>query len=182
MVLLSPQLVRREAAVGLSGVLPGLGATSVMTFFMLLGHHLGARSVQEPVPPKRITERVARRVGLRRHIDQDRLTALSIMAHFGYGSFFAVVYRMTVGRLTRQPAVGALFGLALWAAGYLGYLPRLGLYPSAGDRPKGRVAVVAGSHLVWGAALALFSRMPTGRPGFPSLQGFWVRSTAQGHR
>jgi uncharacterized membrane protein YagU involved in acid resistance len=63
---------------------------------------------------------------------------------------------------------GALFGVGVWAASYLGWLPAAGILRPATREPAGRNAMMIASHAVWGASLAVISerlrRPPPRRP------------------
>jgi hypothetical protein len=53
------------------------------------------------------------------------------------------------------PLAGPAFGLAVWAANYLGVLPALGLLRPATEHPPRRNALMIAAHLVWGLATGL---------------------------
>jgi len=50
---------------------------------------------------------------------------------------------------------GIVFGLGVWAASYLAWLPALGILPPATEAPPRRNAVMIAAHIVWGAAAGL---------------------------
>jgi hypothetical protein len=45
------------------------------------------------------------------------------------------------------------YGLAVWSASYLGWLPAVGLYRSALDDSPRRNLLMLSAHVVWGACL-----------------------------
>src|SRR6188508_239336 len=49
-----------------------------------------------------------------------------------------------------RAAEGALYGVGVWGASYLGLLPGAGLYPAATDESAGRNALMISAHLIWG--------------------------------
>jgi hypothetical protein len=54
-----------------------------------------------------------------------------------------------------QPLPGALFGVGVWGASYLGWLPAVGLIQPAIRHPARRNALMLSVHLVWGLVTAL---------------------------
>jgi hypothetical protein len=55
-----------------------------------------------------------------------------------------------------QPwASGIAFGLAVWAASYLGWIPGLGILAAASEHPPRRNGVMIFAHVVWGTVLGL---------------------------
>jgi hypothetical protein len=52
-------------------------------------------------------------------------------------------------------AHGAAFGLALWAAGYMGWVPALGFSPAAHRESPPRNGLMISAHVVWGATVGL---------------------------
>jgi hypothetical protein len=76
--------------------------------------------------------------------------------HFAYGTAVGMVYALTRERLKLADPLpaGPLFGVALWAFGYVGWLPATGLYPPPTAEPKRRVATLIAAHLIYGTATA----------------------------
>jgi uncharacterized membrane protein YagU involved in acid resistance len=144
------QLLRRATA----GAASGLAATVPMTAVMLVESKLAPGDGHEPAP-KVITHRAASAAGVYGWI-RDALPALSYVNHFAYGGGFGVVYSLLAGRLKAPSAVrGPVFGLLLWAGGYLGWLPLTGLFPSATQTSSRRNVKLVLAHLVWGATVAV---------------------------
>lgn len=54
-------------------------------------------------------------------------------------------------------SAGIGYGLAVWTASYLGWIPALGILPPATRHPPRRVALMVAAHVVWGATLGLFT-------------------------
>jgi hypothetical protein len=151
----------------LLGGTAGLAGTIPMTVFMLLAHRLLPRSQQYALPPQRIVDRIASKLGFRRHLDKPQRQGLALGSHLGYGAATGAVFAETVGRLPlkkvgpRQislgwPAGGVVFALVVWAASYLGWLPAAGLAASVTEEPKERTALMIGAHVIWGATTGLF--------------------------
>ncbi|HET7320893.1 MAG TPA: hypothetical protein VFI96_00185 [Longimicrobiaceae bacterium] len=72
----------------------------------------------------------------------------------GYGTTFGLLYgsfRPTAGNWVTG---GAALGLATWAAGYVGWLPALGLMPPLTEQEPAQVAVPVVEHVLFGLATA----------------------------
>jgi len=95
--------------------------------------------------------RAARRAGVEPRDEDDR-TAVTYATHFGVGTTAGAVYGATMLGLPVPPVVsGMAFGLGVWTASYLGVLPKLGIIPESRRRPAAWHALLAVSHIVWGA-------------------------------
>lgn len=127
----------------LFGALAGLSATMAMTAAM---RHLFTRLDQRdryPLPPREITEDLL-------PATRRTLPALTMLAHFGYGALAGAFY----GLLPRRKMTGVLYGTAVWAASYLGWIPGLRILKPATHHPLERNLLMIAAHLVWGASLA----------------------------
>lgn len=60
--------------------------------------------------------------------------------------------------LPANAATGAAFGLAVWAAGYEGWVPAMGVLPPAHRDKRSRALTMLAAHLVYGAVLGVASR------------------------
>src|SRR3954467_9518869 len=78
----------------LSGFVAGLTATAPMTAAMVAMHRKLPARQKYPLPPRRITMAVAKKLGVKHRLEEEHRTGLTLLAHFGYGA-----------------AVGALFGV-----------------------------------------------------------------------
>ena len=145
------------------GGLAGLGATAPMSLFMEAGRRRLPWSQQYRLPPRQITDRLLRSVGLHRRLSERQKAGTTLAAHLAYGASMGSMYGALSKTATRPgPAHGATFGLMVWAASYLGLLPALRLVPDATKHPRRRTAVMIAAHVVWGSALgALFKVMDT---------------------
>jgi len=79
--------------------------------------------------------------------------SLEWLLHFGYGAAGGSAYSMAARPAKRGPLTGSLFGLAVWAAGYEGWVPALGVLPPAHRDRRARAVTILLAHLVYGAAL-----------------------------
>lgn len=134
-----------------AGIVAGLAATVPMTIAMELMHRALPRREQYPLPPREITENVER-LALGGRLPDEPETALTWLSHFGYGAATGGLYGLAAGRTGLAPATdGAAYGLVVWTASYLGWLPAAGLFPPATREPARRVGLMIAAHLVWGA-------------------------------
>jgi uncharacterized membrane protein YagU involved in acid resistance len=138
----------------LDGALAGLIATIPMTFFMLACHrNLPARQ-RYPLPPSLIT---------RRAFGHSSLTggaaipnpAPTLVAHFTFGAASGILYAAAAPALRRHSSVatGLGYGLCVWGASYMGWVPAMKLMPPATHQPAKRNAMMIAAHIVWGGSL-----------------------------
>ncbi len=140
----------------LTGLLAGFTATVPMTAVMELLHRCLPWPQRYPLPPREITTETAERIGISEHLDEPKLSAAVVASHFGYGTAAGAVYAPLADKLPGPPALkGAAFGLAVWTASYLGWLPAAGFLSAATREPLHRNALMITAHLVWGATLGL---------------------------
>ena len=141
------------------GALAGCAATAPMTALMELLHRLSQPEPQT-LPPRAITERVARAVHLEGAVDEPyKSTLATIAAHFAFGAGAGALYAPLEPFVPAPPLKGALFGVLVWAISYGGWLPATGLMRPATQHNARRNVLMIGAHLVWGACLGeLFAR------------------------
>ena len=132
------------------GVGAGAVATAAMSAEMMAAQRLGLMGEQ---PPERITEKVVEDVP---GADPDESTkdALATAAHIAFGTACGAGYALAFGRSRRAGALtGTLFGLAVWALSYAGWVPALGILPPPDrDRPGRQVSMVL-AHVIYGSVL-----------------------------
>lgn len=145
-----------------SGAMAGLIATAPMTGFMLLMHQLLPNWQKTALPPEKLTNKVSKRL-LKKRLGTPERQGVTLGTHFGYGAASGTVYGLTFSRLPLPAFLkGAIFGVLLWAAGYLGWIPAMDLLPSATKAPPQRSLLMIGAHLVFGITLAqLFAAFNT---------------------
>lgn len=134
----------------LRGAAAGAVATVPMSAVMLGAGKLGLMGEQ---PPEAITkEAVADATG----VEPDGATsdALASLAHLAFGAGSGVLHA-ALPRSDRlpEPVTGMALALAIWAASYRGWVPKIGALPHADHDRNDRVAVMIGAHLLFGAAL-----------------------------
>lgn len=137
-----------------SGALAGFVGTVPMTIAMEGLHNILPPQQKYPLPPEQITHALEKRTGI--NLPQPLHMALTWAGHFGYGTAIGTIYALTAEKLPFPSALnGALFGLAVWGASYIGWLPGVGIMPPASRQPKHRNALMIAAHLVWGMVTAL---------------------------
>lgn len=104
------------------------------------------------LPPERITDEIAERVGVKEHLDKRQRSGAAIVSHFGYGASMGALYTSFARRIPFPSLLkGAVFGLIVWIGSYLGQLPTLRLSQSAPKEPSERNLMMVAAHLIWGA-------------------------------
>ena len=144
----------------LMGAIAGFIGTGPMTVFMLLTQRFLPKGQQYDLPPEIITKELAHRAHVRQHMDKRQILAATTVSHFGYGAATGALY----GPLSKKiplPAVvkGALYGLFVWAASYLGLLPMIGMSESGQREPVRRNLMMIAAHVVWGATMGVVAEV-----------------------
>lgn len=125
-----------------------------MTIFMLAAHRLLPRMEQYPLPPREITESLAERVGVDDAGDT-QLTVATFVNHFAYGAVTGAPYGLLARVIPVPPLVsGIVYGVVVWSASYLGFLPAAGILKPATEHPIRRNALMIAAHFIWGGTLA----------------------------
>jgi len=139
----------RDGAVG------GAAATVAMSAVMLAARGMG---LVGQLPPHRIAQEALGGPG---HRDTRVEVAVATTLHLLFGIASGMIYTLLSRRWSLGlPAVarGCLFGTALWAISYKGWVPALGILPPPErDRPD-RTAVMVVAHWVYGGVLAALTR------------------------
>jgi len=104
-----------------------------------------------PLPPREIVERMAP-WSVRAAVSEPALEQATTLAHFGYGAATGAAF----AAFADKPGIssGAVYGVAVWAGSYLGWLPAAAVLAPANQHPGNRNALMIAAHLVWGAVLA----------------------------
>jgi hypothetical protein len=113
-----------------------------------------------------------------RKLDDRLAWPISTAAHWAYGSSAAAPYGILAGSLRRPHALyGLLFGVAVWATGYV-VLPEAGLYKPIWEYDAKTLASDLSAHLACGAgtgaAFWLFTKIG-GTTGLPQTAGSTTR-------
>ena len=145
-----------ERSSPITGGIAGLVATAPMSAVMLGLRRMLPRVEQYALPPRQITVAATRKAGFEEHLDEPARSLLTVVAHFGYGAAAGTLYAPLSRRVPFPPvAAGITYGMAVWTASYLGFLPVLGLISPATNHPARRNALMIVAHVVWGATMAL---------------------------
>lgn len=142
-------------APALAGCFAGLVATVPMTLAMVRIHRRLPRRQRYVLPPRIITDGVAARVPIPGRMTPDAGPGRALAAHFAFGAATGGLYGVATAQMRVKPglASGISYGLGVWAASYLGWVPAAGLMSPATRQPAQRNVMMIAAHIVWGAAL-----------------------------
>lgn len=143
----------------------GLLATAPMTAFMAAAFKKLRPTEQYPLPPREITEEIVAKIqsgknaeGAVKLKDKD-FKILSLIAHYGYGATAGAAYPLVLRSPRQRILTGAIFGIAMWAAAYIGWVPAAKILTPATRHPIARNALMLGAHVVWGVSSVLLGEM-----------------------
>jgi uncharacterized membrane protein YagU involved in acid resistance len=140
----------------LAGALVGIFGTIFHTAVTWTLHPRLPRARRRPAPPVEITARIAERADIETAKTGPGLIAATGVLHFGYGAATGALYPLVADHVRAPPVVtGVAFGLGVWAASYLGWIPAARLLRPATQQPAERNMVMILAHVAWGAALGL---------------------------
>jgi hypothetical protein len=145
------------------GALAGAAATAPMTAVMRSIHRRLPLPERDPLPPQGLATELASRAGAPAPVQAEVHRRGWLLAHFGYGAAAGAAFAALSPRPTL--AMGAGSGLALWAAGYLGWVPALEMPHGAPEETTRRNSMMIAAHLVWGAATAAICSRLAARGG-----------------
>jgi len=139
------------------GAAAGAAATLPMTMAMETLHERLTGEPPRPLPPREITEGVAAQAGVQNELREGEKEALTLAGHFGYGAACGALFGLVA---PRHPAAavtaGVAFGLTVWAASYLGWLPATGVRHHPRHDPPARTGLMIAAHVVYGATTGAF--------------------------
>lgn len=136
------------------GAIAGFVATGAMTAAMNRIYRHLPRKERYPLPPRELIDSAEEGLGL--PLGNETSIDATLAGHFGYGA--AAGSLIGAANVGMSPISGALAGVAVWMASYLGWIPAVGLLKPATRHPPRRDLLMLGAHLVWGAATALHMR------------------------
>jgi uncharacterized membrane protein YagU involved in acid resistance len=143
------------------GAAAGLVGTALMTGAMFLVKKAG--TAPGKLAPKEIALNLAKKIGVYDRLPKPAFEVSWTTLHFGYGMASGAAYALAQEKapdLNRPGPTGLLFGVLLWAVGYCGWLPALGLYPPPTRLSKDEVgAELITTHLIYGTATAVAHRV-----------------------
>ena len=122
-----------------------------MTTTMRALHRRLPAQERYPLPPREIIHEVLPEPAERR-IAEDHRQSMTMAAHFAYGAATGALYALA--RPPQSAGLGALYGVLVWGASYLGWIPGARILRPATQHPGRRNGLMLASHLVWGATTA----------------------------
>jgi hypothetical protein len=134
----------------LFGAIAGAAASMAMTATMRRLYRLLPPEDAYPLPPREITQRLADAAGIA--AGERALQTATVSAHFGYGVAAGALFPLLTAR--RTPLAGMGYGLVVWLASYLGWIPLARVLTPAQRHPLGRTLLMLTAHAVWGGLLA----------------------------
>ena len=148
----------------LAGAAAGVAATVPMTMVMETLHDRLDGEVARPLPPREIAEGLAVKFGVHRDLSERDMQNLTLALHVGYAALTGAIFStMAPRQVGAGAAVGALFGLGVWATSYLGWLPVAGVRQPVTYDPVARTGLMIAAHLAWGAAVGVIFAATTSR-------------------
>lgn len=139
----------------LQNSLYGAAAGFIAAGPMIIAMHLLKRPGTR-VPPREVTMGILHKVDADRHLDKEERLAATGLSHFAYGASAGAPYGLIAKEDFRSAVVtGPVWGLAVWAASYAGWLPAAGILPPPWHRSTRRNGLIIGAHLLWGTLLGV---------------------------
>jgi len=149
------------------GAAAGAAASLPMIVAMERLHERLPGEPARPLPPREITEGMAAKAGVLDDLKEDEKQGLTLTGHYGYGAACGALFGLVAPRhpATAIPA-GVVFGLTVWAASYLGWLPASGVRHHPKHDPPARTALMIAAHIVYGVATSSFIAAARGGRGY----------------
>lgn len=140
------------------GMIAGLAGTAAMSATMVADLAFGW--MRGELPPRKVGRRFLEAVGLDDDLSWPEFEASWVTQHVAYGAAAGVAYELMQEKLRlREPVPsGPLFGAAVWAGSYAGWLPVSGLYPPPTRDRTERIAMMIVHHLVYGTTVSAVAR------------------------
>ena len=99
--------VRGTATTAAEGALSGLVATIPMTVAMEVLRRRLPRRQRHALPPRKITVRAFRKIGMHSHTDRRQRDVAALIGHLGYGAAAGSVYPLLARRIDAAPPLVA---------------------------------------------------------------------------
>jgi hypothetical protein len=131
------------------GAVAGFVGTMAMTSAMRRLHARLPASERYPLTPREIVDAAV-------DPPDEAAKDLTVAAHFVYGAGCGALLAVADERPSKR--IGAVTGVAIWLASYMGWIPALNLLKPATEHPARRNALMIAVHLVWGTATAAAMR------------------------
>ena len=144
------QAISRSAVGGLAGLVATVPMTGVMAAV-----ERGLMPTIQALAPKQIVANTVERANIG-HINRRTRNVASWIAHFAFGAATGAIYPLVSSRIPLPATVkGSVYGLAVWASSYLGWLPAARILPPATKQTRRRNVSLIAAHLVWGATVGV---------------------------
>lgn len=134
----------------LIGGIAGFVGTMAMTAAMRRLHRRLPEAERYPLTPREIVDSEASQLDV--PLSSEAAKDLTTATHFLYGAAMGAIISVANPNPTKR--TGALAGVAVWLASYMGWIPAVGTLEPATRHPPRRNLLMIGVHLVWGAATA----------------------------
>lgn len=136
--------------------LAGFAATAPMTIFMTSLFKKLPAAEKSFLPPRKITMKIAKEVGIKNKLNERQKYILTMMGHYSYGAFAGSLLFPLLRSLSLPKYVGGIcYGLFVWAGSYQGWLPMTKLHKPATKMSFKRNALMISAHVVWGLSMEL---------------------------
>lgn len=134
-----------------AGAIAGMAGTVAMTAAMRAMFRALPEKDRYPLPPRLITNRVIGPTGLLDALDEPQRRDLTLALHYGYAAAAGALYPAVAQRVGGPAlATGIGYGLAVWGASYLGWIPAMRILTPATRHPRARNSLMLAAHVVWG--------------------------------
>jgi uncharacterized membrane protein YagU involved in acid resistance len=138
----------------LIGGIAGFVGTMAMTAAMRRLHRRLPAKESYPLTPREIVDSGAEQIGVK--LTEEAAKDITTATHFLYGAAVGAI--LAAANPNPSKRSGALYGVAVWLASYMGWIPAVGTLKPATEHPPRRNLLMIGVHLVWGAATAASMR------------------------
>ena len=135
-----------------AGAIGGFVATVPMTTVMGVLHRQLPWWQRFRLPPREITTNLLAKTGVRHRVPRETESVAVAAGHFAYGAAAGAIYG-ALPWTRRDLTSGVLYGLAVWAGSYGGWLPAAGLAAPLGRRTKEHIVLMVLAHVMWGSVL-----------------------------
>lgn len=154
------------------GAAAGVAGTAAMTALMVpgIGRALPLRARPAVFVPRQVVGWAERRSAGRSVLTPGQRSLAAGAAHLAYGASTGAIYGLLRARTRRIPApvAGGLWGALVWAVGYEGWLPALGIRPATTDQRPSKRPIQIANHLLYGLCTALVYEVLERRGRWPA--------------
>ena len=155
---------------GLGGALLGgiVGGTAGAALMLPVFEVAKRAGLLAESPPLRVVDRAAAAAAEATEtggpVEPADRVAAAVGSHLLYGAAAGAFYGLIQDELRLPPAVaGPAYGVLLWAAGYLGWMPAAGVLPQPWRQHAGDALVPVLAHLAYGLGLGIVDQAISGQ-------------------